>query len=550
MITSTRARLAAHRWSVVAPVTLVVASLLPGFTATAAWADPIPTPTPTPSVPIDRPLWQPQPGGISVGIGGWIVGQINAWFSELVAVAIKPLLDILAVSLLATPDISDGSRVFDLWKATAVIANSGFVVLATIGAITAMGYETFQTRYAVKEVLPRLAAAILATNLSFLLCGKIIEIANALSRALLGQDFDPARAATTLRYMILPTQNSPIFYVLLALVGVILLLLLLLTFIMRAALVLLLVVAAPLALACHALPHTDGIARFWWRAFTGLLLIQIAQSLTLVLAVRIFFNQDGRLLLGIAPTGQLVNLLLAICLLIILVRIPSWISRRIFADTATRGGTITRIFKYALAYKLTSPVLNALHLGKGGGRGGKAALARSTATSTLIGKVLPAAGPAGTAAATVATAASAARGGPGPVKHAPVGARRPARAEDWEPAPAKHAPTAPPVQGKYRATPAPRSPVPRATPVYGYPRESYYANGPAGFGQMQQLRAQAQRRAIDPPPPPARPVRPIVPPNAPTPGSIDWPENPGARRTPPPPPRRRTRNRRTGGDGR
>ncbi|MFI6321581.1 conjugal transfer protein TrbL family protein [Nonomuraea sp. NPDC050556] len=495
----------------------------------------VPTPSPSPS---DRPLPFLPPGGSSGGIGGWIVGQINAWFADLVSAAIKPLLDLLDSTLLATPDISEGSRVFDIWKATAVIANSGFVLLATVGAIAAMGYETVQTRYAVKEVLPRLAAAILATNISFLLCGKAIEIANALSHTLLGQGFDPSRASTTLRYMILPTQSSQIFYILLALVAVILLLLLLLTFIMRAALVLLLVVAAPLALACHALPHTDGIARFWWRAFTGLLVIQVAQSLTLVLAVRIFFNQDGRLLTGVAPTGQLVNLLLAICLLVILVRIPTWISRRIFAAT-TGGGTITRIFKYALAYKLTNPVLNALHLGRGKG-GGRGSTPSSLATSTLVGRVVPAAaGPAGT----VATAASAARGGPGPVKHAPVGAVRPVRAEDWLPAPVKHAPTAPAIQGKYRPAPVPPAPVPRTAPVYGFPRETYYANGPAGLGQMQNLRTQSQ---INPPPTPPRTVRPIVPPNAPIPGSVDWPENPGRRRNPPPPPRRRPK----GGNGR
>ncbi|MBF8187476.1 hypothetical protein ITP53_17390 [Nonomuraea sp. K274] len=135
-----------------------------------------------------------------------------------------------------------------------MIANSGFVLLATIGAITAMGHETVQTRYAVKEVLPRLLAAALAANASFIMCGKIIELANALSEALLGQNFDGRRALTTLRSMILPPAQDESFYILLALVAVILLILLLITFIMRTALVLLLVVAAPLALACLALP--------------------------------------------------------------------------------------------------------------------------------------------------------------------------------------------------------------------------------------------------------------------------------------------------------
>ncbi|MFI7449605.1 conjugal transfer protein TrbL family protein [Nonomuraea sp. NPDC049714] len=367
--------------------------------------------------------------GFGFTIGDWIGGWLNSWFANMVALAVEPMLNVLAVTLLSTPDVSASPRVFDLWKASAVIANSTFVLLATIGAITAMGHETVQTRYAVKEVLPRLLAAALAANTSFTICGKIIELANALSQALLGQSFDGRRALTTLRYLILPPAQDGSFYILLALVAVILLILLLIAFVMRAALVLLLVVAAPLAMACLALPHTDGLARFWWRAFTGLLIVQVAQSLTLVMAVRIFFNQDGRLLLGLVPSGQLINVVLAICLLIILVRIPHWVSRRIFAQTAGRGSSIARIFKYALAYKFASPVLNALHLGRGRATTG------ARQTPGIQGRVLPPrrppgpsgpGGPAGSSGPRPSTG-PAPRGGPGQGQHSPTCARHPGR---------------------------------------------------------------------------------------------------------------------------
>ncbi|TMR96804.1 conjugal transfer protein TrbL family protein [Nonomuraea basaltis] len=345
----------------------------------------------------------PSPPQISFGFGDWLIKQINSWFAHLAASAIKPLLDALAVTLLATPDVSSSGRVFDLWKVTAIMADSAFLLLATIGAVIAMGHQTVQTRYAVKEVLPRLAMAMLASNMSFPICGKLIQLANGVSTALLGQDFDAERATTQLRQLILPPSNSQIFYILLELVAIVLLILLLVSFVMRSALVLLLVVAAPLALACHALPHTDGVARFWWRAFTGLLVIQVAQSLKLVVAVRVFFNQDGRFLLGLAPTGQLVNLVLALCLLIILVRIPSWIQRRIFVQG--NRSMILRIFKYAVVSKLTMPVLKAMHLGKGGSGGGKGRVGKA-ATRAVAGKVIAGTigGPAGTAAATTAVA--------------------------------------------------------------------------------------------------------------------------------------------------
>ncbi|GAA3624598.1 hypothetical protein GCM10022419_132740 [Nonomuraea rosea] len=515
----------------------VVAAAVLSIAAASAAATPTPSPTPEPLPSLPQ---------VNFGFGDWITKQINAWFASLAASAVKPLLDALAVTLLATPDVASSERVFDLWKVTVAIADSAFVLLATIGAMTAMGHQTLQSRYAVKEVLPRLAMAILATNISFLICGKIIEVSNALSKALLGQDFDTERAAAQLRLLILPPSNTQIFYVLLELVAIILLILLLISFVMRSALVLLLVVAAPLAMASYALPHTEGVARFWWRAFTGLLVIQIAQSLTLVLAVRIFFNQDGRFLLGLAPTGQLINLVLALCLLIILVRIPSWISRQIFVQS--RSSTIMRIVKYAVLSKVTAPVLKAMHLrGGSGGRGGGKGRVGRAATRALAGKVIAgtAGGPAGAAAATAFTAAAAARGGPGAMKHAPTWARRPVRAADWQPAPIKHAPAGPAIQGRYKPTPAPKPPVQPTTPVYGYPRPAYYANGPAGLGQMMALRSRA---ASDPsqavqPPKGQRPIQPIVPPNRPTPGQVDWPENRG-RTTGKPRPRKQPR-----GDG-
>ncbi len=535
-------------------VAIVVAATALVLAAPAAWANPTPEPSPSPSPSSSGDLpWISTPGGpgIEIGLGGWIAGQINHWFADLVALAIKPLLDALAVTLLATPSVEGQARIQDLWQATTVLANGACAVLFIAAGVLVIGHETIQTRYAVKEIAPRLVVAFLAANFSFFITAKAITLANGVSQALLGQGFNARRAANAIRFLIVPPGNRQIFYTLLALVAVILLVLLLITFVFRVAMTTLLVVAAPLALACLALPQTDGLARLWWRGFSGLLIIQVAQSLTLVTAVRIFFNQDGREAVGLFGTGQLYNLLLALVLLIILVRIPGWVSRAVFASQGGRGSAIGRIFKYAIAYKLTAPVLNALHLGRGGGgRRAVAGAARTAGMKALAGKVIGSAagGPAGTA---IATAASAARTGIGPAKHAPVVARRPIRATDWEAAPAKHAPSAPAVAGKYRQPSRPQPPIKPTTPVYGYPRESYYANGPAGLAQMDRLKNQgtgsSSRRSIPEPPAPQRRVTPIVAPDAPTPGSPNWPENPG--QSPPPSGTARRRNRKPRGGG-
>ena len=76
------------------------------------------------------------------------------------------------------------------------------------------------------------------------------------------------------------------------------------------------------ALVCHALPQTEGLAQLWWRAFAGLLAVQVAQSLVLVTAVRVFLATGGPADLGIASTGGLVDLLVSACLCWVLVKIP------------------------------------------------------------------------------------------------------------------------------------------------------------------------------------------------------------------------------------
>lgn len=68
----------------------------------------------------------------------------------------------------------------------------------------------------------------------------------------------------------------------------------------------------PIALMCHALPQTEGIACWWWKAFGGCLAIQIVQSLTLVTAMKVVLASGGS---PFGPTRSgLVDLLVALAL--------------------------------------------------------------------------------------------------------------------------------------------------------------------------------------------------------------------------------------------
>ncbi len=127
------------------------------------------TPSPSPAPSLELPPLPAGNSGIGFGIGDWVTGQINAWFGSLVGYAIKPLLDALAATLLITPGIDGQPRIRDLWHATLLNANGSFLLFAIAAGVLAMTYETVQTRYAIKELLPRLVLAFLTANASFVL---------------------------------------------------------------------------------------------------------------------------------------------------------------------------------------------------------------------------------------------------------------------------------------------------------------------------------------------------------------------------------------------
>jgi hypothetical protein len=292
---------------------------------------------------------QPSPGLFD--ITGHIEAAIDDWFRDLVTAALDPILTLLGHTLLATPNLTAQSRVAELWQMTEGIADSFLVLFVLVGGAIVMGYETIQTRTAVKDVLPRIVVAAVAVNASLSLAGLAISTADSLSQAVLGQGVDPSGAAVVLRQLVLGSlAGGGIFVVLLGGVVAVLAIVLLATYVVRLALVVLLIVAAPICLVCHALPQTEGLARLWWRAFSGTLAVQVAQSLVLVTALRVFLASGGPANLGIASTGGLVDLLVSACLCWVLVKIPSWVSRVVFSGSRSHGG-LGRVVRDVIIYK-------------------------------------------------------------------------------------------------------------------------------------------------------------------------------------------------------
>ena len=319
----------------------------------------------------DDPSWWDIPGQIRKAI--------NDWFTALVVDALNPLLDLIGATLLSTSDLVVGERVEQLWNSARVAANALYLLFVMIGGLVLMSHETLQTRYTIKQIAPRLVVGFLAGNLSLLLIRQAIPIGNALAAALVGGGVDPVGARDVLRALLVGaiTPNGTVFLALIGLVAAALLLVLLATHIFCTAVLVLLVFIAPLALACHALPHTEGIAQAWWRLTGALLAVPVAQTATLMTGLRIFLAPGGFTWFGMPTENGLVNLLVTCTLLYVLVRIPFWFLRA--ASGPGGRSALVSMVKAILVYK----ALGALGLTRHGHRVGTtgSATARHTPAS-------------------------------------------------------------------------------------------------------------------------------------------------------------------------
>ena len=356
-------------------VALLLATFLTLVGRGVAAAEP-PTPPPPPS-----------PSGGECGItdiGACVADGINNFFWALVVGALNSLLKLVGETLLATPTLEQLPRVGELWESSRGIAVASYALLVMVAGIVLMAYETLQTRTTIRQVAPRVAVGFLAANLSLLLADKAIEFANALSTGLLGMGLDPSNTAKTLSILLTQTVMSSIssaglFGTLISLGLVVLLISLVGTYVMRVAVTVVLLAGAPLFLICHGLEQTDGIARWWWRAFFGVLGIQVGQSLALIAALRVFFAEGGFTIFGPTPSG-LINLIVTGALLWVLVKIPGWVMHHIqiggggrtFLGSLIRGFLMYKTF--GLLKGATATAATAAHSGhgrRGGGHSGR-----------------------------------------------------------------------------------------------------------------------------------------------------------------------------------
>jgi hypothetical protein len=302
--------------AVTLPRAALAAEIVPAATAAPA----------RPAAPTAGAVSLPGTGGCGIlDFGCYVSNAITSWFAGLVKSAVNPLLSLIGWTALSTPQPDSIAAVRALWSAGLGIADACYGLLVLIGGIIVMSHETLQTSYSAKEIAPRIVTGFITANLSMVLMSKAIDLANGLSAAFTAGGVNPRSAAASLMTTLGNSVSSGgTFLTLLALAGVVLALVLAAVYVIRLMAVVLLAAAAPVLLALYALPQTAWAARWWWRALTAALAIQVAQSLVMTAAVQVFLSPGwlpGRI------SSTLGQTLITLCLLYILMRIPFWIAR-------------------------------------------------------------------------------------------------------------------------------------------------------------------------------------------------------------------------------
>jgi hypothetical protein len=360
-----------------------------------------PTPTPPNPVPGGRvPAGSPSnasPSAVAPGDGGggggasapwWDIkaqtaGAINSWLSAVVAGAMAPVAQVSG-SLLDPRRLTAVSALRQLWGNSRAVANGLFGLLILVGALVVAGHETVQTRWALKQIAPRIVVGFCAANLSWSLISASIGAAAALAVAVAGNGMTPSQILTAV--LTASAAGGPIFTVILQLVLVVLAVALVICLVVVGVLLMLLTVTAPLALCLHALPQTEQIAYLWWRALAATLAIPVLQGLILALLARVVLAPGGYALLGIGPllggASTLLNLIVTLALLWIMISLPGRMWRLATGRGARRGGLVRGLVKTAVSVAALSglggPAGAVLGRVAAGGRGMRAGRALSS----------------------------------------------------------------------------------------------------------------------------------------------------------------------------
>ncbi|WP_238011530.1 hypothetical protein KZZ52_33720 [Dactylosporangium sp. AC04546] len=273
-------------------------------------------------------------------MGAFLYGGLFEWLAERVVGMLDGLLALLTAAFFTSPDVTGLPQVQTLAQRTLTVVDAAFVLAIVAAGVIGMTHGTVQIRYEVKDLLPRLVFGFVAANFGTAVCAGLIEAANALTQALVGEPNLGPEVISFVKLRLLSAMTDSSAAVLAAVISLIIVVLVyvvLTTWLSRVVVLIVLAGIAPLALACYALPHTQPAVQLWWRSLLGCLATPTLQALLFSTGVQLLIDPQANasffLGIGPAPATDVFNLCLAALLLWVTARVPKLVSRYV-----TRSG--------------------------------------------------------------------------------------------------------------------------------------------------------------------------------------------------------------------
>ncbi len=298
----------------------------------------------------------------------WLLNGVVEWLAERVQGMLGGLVSFLTGAFFTSPDITGFPQVRLLAGRSSMVVNAAFVLAIIVAGAVGMTHGTLQIRYEVKDLIPRLVVGLVASNVGVELCQKLIETANAMVAAMVGETASGPRVIEFVKARIVSAMKDPaaaILAVVIALIIVVLFYLLLVGWFARIAALIVLAGIAPIALACYGLPQTQPAAQLWWRSLLGCLSIPVLQAIFFSTGVDLLLSPDHNipiLLLGAGagptPSTDVFNLFIAACLLWVTVRIPKLVGRYVTraGQVSTAGVLLRAVIIQTITRRLRLPV--------------------------------------------------------------------------------------------------------------------------------------------------------------------------------------------------
>ncbi|MGY0234083.1 hypothetical protein [Longispora urticae] len=287
---------------------------------------------------------------------GWLMNGILDWLAQMVLGAFDGLISLITGSLLVSPDVTTLPQVIGLSGKSVWIVDTVFVLaFVAAGVLTTVSGGNERSRYQVKDLAPRMVVGFVAAHFSQVLLAQAITFTNALTAAFAQQPLNTSATAAMRSHISAASRDPATAFLAVIIGGVIVMLLATTAFqmITRFAGLLGLAIIAPVALACHALPATDTLARLWWRATAGCLIIPTLQAVTLTVGQ--WMLQDPRNVLAAygLPGGDLVVLFVTMVVLWTTVRVPGLVRKFVGQPAGGGSNPLIAVLKIATVDQVT-----------------------------------------------------------------------------------------------------------------------------------------------------------------------------------------------------